>query len=82
MEAYIVVFCPHCNNVIQIYRNEINCAIFRHGVFKQTGIQMNPHLPKIVCDILISRDLIFGCGKPFKLTKDNENYKAEICDYI
>ncbi len=82
MEAYIVIFCPHCNNVIQIYRNEINCAIFRHGVFKQTGIQMNPHLPKIECDKLISQDLIFGCGKPFKLTKDNENYKAEICDYI
>jgi hypothetical protein len=82
MEAYILVFCPHCDNAIQIFRNEINCAIFRHGVLKSSGVQVNPHLPKIECDKLISQDLIFGCGKPFRLIKDNENYKAEICDYI
>ena len=50
---------------------------------KQTGQQIPPHLPKIYCDDLISRDLIFGCGKPFQILNESEKkYKAVKCDYI
>lgn len=82
MEPFIIILCPHCDNTIQIYRNEINCAIFRHGVFKASGLQINPHLSKDKCDNLIINNLIFGCGKPFRLIKNNNDYNVEICDYI
>lgn len=83
MEAYIVIDCPHCKNTVLIYRNEINCAIFRHGIIKETGGQMNPHSSKTICDELFKNNKIYGCGKPFKLLKENKNnYKVEICDYI
>jgi len=61
----IIIICPHCNNSVII--EEINCAIFRHGILKSNGQQMNPHTPKIECDNLINNNLIYGCGKPFKI---------------
>ena len=44
------VQCPHCEEYIII--EQINCAIFRHGVFKTTLVQINQHLPKFECDKL------------------------------
>ena len=79
----IFVSCPHCEELILIYKNEINCAIFRHGVKKSNLKQINPHLPKDVCDILARNNQIYGCGKPFKLIETSDKqYTAIICDYI
>lgn len=81
MEIY--VSCPHCNNLILIYKNEINCAIFRHGILKSNMQQIDPHLCKTECDRLAAEGLIIGCGKPFKLiTNTEEEYSAIQCDYI
>jgi len=80
-ENYIIINCPHCNDYILIYNKELNCRIFRHGVFKDTLQQIKPHLQKEECETLKNKDLIIGCGKPFKIIKNNE-YKAIICDYI
>ena len=74
----LIVKCPHCNEEILINKNEINCAIFRHGVFKKNMEQINPHLNKEECIRLYNNNLIYGCGKPFRIDKD----KANICDYI
>ena len=74
--------CPHCNSIVEIHQNEINCAIFRHGIYKHNNTQMNPHAPKEECDIAVQNNLIFGCGKPFRMVKMNDTYKLEICDYI
>ncbi len=82
MDNYIIVECPHCKNQIQIFKNEINCAIFRHGILKLTGIQIGPHSSKKECDEFVLNDLIYGCGKPFRIVNDNEIYKIEKCDYI
>jgi hypothetical protein len=82
MENYTVIECPHCKNSIQIFHNEINCAIFRHGIIKTTGQQLNPHAPKNICDNLFENNLIYGCGKPFKISKKQTEMIAEICDYI
>ena len=82
MENYVTLTCPHCELQIVIYKNEINCAIFRHGVMKGTGMQIAPHSSKAKCDDLIAKNLIYGCGKPFKVVQLNNEYKAEICDYI
>ena len=75
---YIVITCPHCQLEILIYREEINCRIFRHGVYKDNMEQIPPHLDKATCDMLLSSDRIYGCGKPFILNGEI----AERCDYI
>jgi hypothetical protein len=76
----IIVTCPHCNLLVEIL--EINCAIFRHGVFKKDNKQINPHASKIDCYQYIKDDLIIGCAKPFKLVLEGDTYQAIICDYI
>jgi hypothetical protein len=75
----IIVECPHCKDLILI--EKINCSIFRHGVFKCNGKQLNPHAPKPECDLLFNKNLIYGCGKPFELIKKDDTFIAEICEY-
>jgi hypothetical protein len=86
----IIVNCPHCDNIVFILKNEINCNIFRHGVIKTTMKQMDPHSPKDLCDAFFNNGEIYGCGKPFKLeltsisdiSNDKTQYSAVTCDYI
>ncbi len=78
MSDSIIVNCPHCGDYIQILKKEFNCKIFRHGIFKNSGKQIDPHLKKSLCDDLFNQGKIYGCGKPFILKGD----KAIICDYI
>ena len=72
----LTVICPYCKEPVII--EKINCGIFRHGVNKKTGKQINPHLEKAKCDRLVSKCKIFGCGRPFRLV----NNEAVVCDYI
>ena len=72
----LVIICPHCNGMVII--EQLNCAIFRHGVFKASGKQIPPHASKEECDNWVKNNDIYGCGKPFKV----EEGKAVICDYI
>ena len=75
------VKCPHCEILIEVL--ELNCKIFRCGIFKESLQQINPHLPKNECDLLIKDDLIYGCGKPFRVDINSEGeYISSICDYI
>jgi hypothetical protein len=77
----IIVICPHCDCQVEIL--EINCAIFRHGVYKQTGAQMSSHATKSECDNAATQELINGCGKPFRIQmNENHGYEAIACDYI
>lgn len=78
----ILVICPHCKENVLI--EQLNCQIFRHGVMKTTGEQIDPHASKDICDNLFTNHLIYGCGKPFKVTlhPDSNTYVAEVCDYI
>ena len=86
-DAESVIVCPHCSDPIII--EKLNCGIFRHGVVKKTGKQIDPHSAKEVCDDLKSQDLIYGCGKPFQIVDANagnsqsgSNFIVSICDYI
>ncbi len=74
------VVCPHCKEFVII--EQINCGIFRHGVFKKDLQQISSHLSKINCDNLKHHDLIYGCGKPFKLEQKDNKWIAIECDYI
>ena len=75
----IVVSCPHCNELILIYLAELNCRIFRHGVFKKSFVQIDPHTSKRECDLYVSKGLILGCGKPFLI---DASLNAGVCGYI
>jgi hypothetical protein len=82
MTRDIIINCPHCEMLILIKETEINCAIFRHGAYKKDLKQINPHEKKEECDRLANENLIHGCSKPFRLIKENDEYKAQTCDYI
>jgi len=76
-----ILSCPNCENFIII--DEINCGIFRHGILKKTGKQIEPHASKSICDNYIKKNMINGCGKPFKVIKNYDGeIKIEICKYI
>ena len=45
--------CPHCYQTCMVYNSEIACAIFRHGIFKETYMQIDPHLCKNECEKLV-----------------------------
>lgn len=71
----MIVNCPHCDISIQIL--ELNCKIFRCGVYKENMKQIDPHMSKENIEKI--KDKIYGCGKPFKI---NEQNKPEKCGYI
>ena len=75
-----IFLCPHCETLIEVSKNQTNCNIFRHGVFKHNFQQIDPHMEKQICNYLVEKDLIYGCGKPFKI--DLNQMKVSICDYI
>lgn len=70
--------CPHCGEYVQVLVGEIRCTIFRHGVFKHSGEQMNPHTPKYQCDLAYEQGAIYGCGRPFIFDGNH----VMICGYI
>ena len=77
----IILPCPHCN--MFVYIEDINCAIFRHGIYIETGEQIDPHMCKKDCDELVKENLIWGCGKPFQLiVTDNNEPQLKKCEYI
>ena len=78
----IIVICPHCLELVLIA--ELNCQIFRHGTLINNGQQVNPHATKEVCDYFVVNNMIYGCGKPFRVIKkeDDETFVAIICEYI
>ena len=82
MEDYITKQCPHCNQWVYLPKQEFNCKIYRHGILKSNYTQIDPHLPKDICDKLKQNDLIYGCGKPFQIIMSGDKYLIEKCDYI
>jgi hypothetical protein len=85
--------CPHCNIVVAVEKNCVNCHIFRHGNFITRrdelrraisyGESIPPHAPQHICEELVSKNLIIGCGKPLQMYKNEQGeYYVKICDYI
>ena len=79
---YVIVTCPDCQDPIYIEKRDFNCKIFRHGVYKHNNTQIPPHLNKLECDRLAQMNLIYGCGKPFRLQLVNNLPTAVRCEYI
>lgn len=70
--------CPHCKADIIVDKKQLNCKIFRCGIYKKTGRQISPHSKKVLCDKLLKNNLIYGCAKPFRFV----GKYVESCDYI
>jgi hypothetical protein len=49
---------------------------------KKNGKQIDPHSKKEICDHYINNNMIYGCGKPFKISLQQDKFQIEICDYI
>ena len=79
-----VFLCPHCQLMVQVKANEINCRIFRHGIYKKDNTQLHPHAPEELCDRLRNSDTIWGCGRPFRFVRDplSGTNHVEDCPYI
>ena len=81
MSEDLFVLCPHCSQAIEII--ELNCCIFRCGIYKNNMQQIDPHTPKKICDALFINDQIYGCGKPFQIVTDASFSRvAVVCEYI
>lgn len=84
MKNNIIYNCPWCNilNIVKI--KELNCHIFRCGVFKDSGKQIDPHLPKKECIKIYKENKIYGCGNPYKIVFNEISHDYEIvkCGYI
>jgi len=76
----ILVQCPQC--LEPILNEKLNCCIFRHGTMKTNGQQIDPHALKELCEFYVEKNMINGCGKPFQIIKQNNNFIAIKCDYI
>jgi hypothetical protein len=76
----LVVNCPHCSDPIII--EELNCCIFRHGILKETSVQIDPHSSEELCNYYVSQKKIYGCGKPFQIINVNGEYSVIKCGYI
>jgi hypothetical protein len=70
-----IAICPWCDVPMIIYKE--NCCIFRHATYKN-GQEVDPHLSKDECDRIVRENLVYGCGKPFRIV----NRIAEKCEYI
>lgn len=76
-----ILKCPYCEQYIEII--EINCGIFRCGLYKTDCSQLNPHASREECERVVAEDRIFGCGKPFRVYKmAASEYRIEKCEYI
>lgn len=76
----IVLLCPHCQ--IPFIMEKLNCGIFRHGIYKDSNKQMNPHSSEEICKKVVQENLIYGCGKPFQIVQENDGFTVTKCDYI
>jgi hypothetical protein len=68
--------CPRCFCALELV--EINCAVFRCGIFKKTFEHIPPHATKGDIMEWLSKDMIYGCGAPLQLV----NERLVVCDYI
>jgi hypothetical protein len=78
---FYIFICPHCKEEIIVIKKELNCRIFRHGIYKNNYQQVNPHASFDECKYLIENNLIFGCGKPFEVVEHNNSLIAVVCEY-
>jgi hypothetical protein len=75
----LLVECPWCKITIEV--SELNCRIFRCGIFKDTLKQLEAHASQERCQAVLNK--IYGCGRPFQVVQRPSGLEEAIkCDYI
>lgn len=75
-----VIKCPHCYG--ERFIEQLNCGIFRDGVFKQSLEPIPPHSTREECEKLLRDNVVIGCTRPFQIIVINDKYVVQKCDYI
>lgn len=80
---HLIFQCPHCGEYVLVYLRDLNCKIFRHAVFKNNYVNINPHTSREDCINLINKQQIFGCAKPFQIIQlPNNTFQVQQCNYV
>jgi len=79
-EKHQIVYCPNCYG--GVYIELLNCGIFVHACLKANFSQVNPHMCKEDIEALMKDDLIWGCGKQFKVDPNEKGYLVEECENL
>lgn len=83
----LLLSCPTCNIMVEV--TALNCGVFRCGIYKDNGQQVNPHMSqeeyyklfKIIQDEKGEENIIstiYGCGLPMMY----HNGKLIKCGWI
>jgi len=81
--GFYIFPCPHCQALVMVHHKEINCAIFRHAVFRRNMKPINPHSSEAQCYAYLAQGLIYGCAKPYQMYQNAEgNWQVRKCQYI
>lgn len=67
MDKYIVIQCHHCSKLIVKPKSLLNQP-YRHCVWRGDGKDVGIDITEEECNELISKGLVFGCGKIISLT--------------
>jgi hypothetical protein len=58
-----ILICPTCQISIEVA--EVNCNKFVCGIYRDNGLQINPHLSEKECEKIVNE--IYGCGSALTL---------------
>jgi hypothetical protein len=50
---------------ITVHVSDVNCQVFRHAVYKDTGETVNPYASQQKLNMLLQTNQVYGCAKPF-----------------
>jgi hypothetical protein len=81
VEDFYFFNCPNCQDEIIVQKNELNCKIFRHAIYKHNFEQVDPHLNFESCEQLKKSNLVYGCCKPFEIIYKDNKLMAVTCEY-
>ena len=73
--------CPHCELLTEVHEKELNCCIFRHGVYQQTYKPINPHASQQEVQRLKLDNAIIGCGGPHQLKLIDGQWTVHPCPW-
>jgi thioester reductase-like protein len=66
--------------------SELNCTIFRCGIYVADGKQISQHMTRDAAMALVKSGLVIGCGNQYQIVyhnnpnKDLVHYVAEKCE--
>ena len=79
----IIIISAHCPN-LKKERKLQDLVENLQGLRNKFDILVISHTPisKEICDKAVAENLIYGCGKPFKIILKDDKFIIEVCDYI